>query len=205
LREGLRLTRANGDRALECPPLCNLSQLALVQGDATSAESLAHEALDTAVAAEARVWEAIALVMLGNAQLALNQVDAAFAAFERAKCLGEAIGHEMRHWARSGLARAALARKDDAAAMQHIEPLLSEPRSGTTFDLTREIELTCYRVLKCANDARALGWLERAHTNLLAKADRISDAAMRQRFLVSTVEHREILEVWDTHISMSRL
>ena len=196
LREGLRLTRTIGDRALECAPLCNLSQLALILGDAIGAASLASEALDTAVGAEARDWEAIALVMLGNAQMALDQVDAALASFERAQSLGEAVGHEIRHWARSGLARTALVRKDVAAAMQHIEPLLAEPTSHATFDLTREIELTCYRVLSRAKDTRANGWLDRAHANLLAKAGRISDEAVRQRFLTSTAEHREILALW---------
>ena len=70
LEEALRLIRTNGDRSPESTTLINLSQLALWQGEDVRALALANSALETALSAEARDWEAVALLYIGHASLA---------------------------------------------------------------------------------------------------------------------------------------
>ena len=199
LEEGLRLIRTNGDRALECTPLINLSQLALWQGDDAHALALAHSALGMAVAAEARDWEAVALLYIGHAEQALGRHAKALQAYERARARALEIDHPLQHGATAGLARVALAQGDTVTALQQVEVLLTHMADGGTLEggeSPRLVEMTCYVVLERLGDARAAAWLERAHTHLMAKAVTIPDAALRQGFLNNITEHREIVAAW---------
>ena len=85
LEEGLRLTRTVGNRAMECVPLLNLTQLVLRQGDAALALGHAKTALDIAIEVQNPESEARALCHIGHAELAAGRHDAAAAAFERAR------------------------------------------------------------------------------------------------------------------------
>ena len=199
LEEGLRLVRTNGDRAQECTPLVNLSQLALWQREDARALALARSALNTAVAAQARDWEAVALLYIGHAEHALGHPEAARQAYQQARTRALEIGHPLQHGATAGLARVALAQGDIAAALQHVEVLLSHLANGGTLEGAESqslIELTCYRVLLRSADARAAAWLERAHVHLMAKAVTLPDAALRHGFLNNIAEHREIVSAW---------
>ena len=195
LEEGWRLRRAHGDRFGECSSLLNLSVLARWQGDDSRALSLACSGLDIAVAVKASLLEAIALICLGYAELALGRHAAAAQAFERA----QQTSHPIRHDATAGLSRVALAKGDMAAAMQQVESLLAYCISGGTLEGTqssRGIELSCYHALARAGDTRASEWLARAHANLQAKVATIPDAELRQSFLTKIPEHREIAAAW---------
>ena len=199
LEEGLRLVRINGDRAQECTPLVNLSQLALWQGDDARALALARSALDTAVAAQARDWEAVALLYIGHSEHALGRQATAGQAYEQARARALEIGHPLQHGATAGLARVALSQGEIGAALEHVEMLLSHLANGGTLEgaeSQRFIEMTCYLVLVRAADARAAKWLERAHAHLMARATTIPDAAMRHGFLNNIKEHREIVAAW---------
>ncbi len=221
LEEGLRLVRQNGDRVMECTPLCNLSGLALWQGDDARALALARSALDTAVAVQARDWEAYASLHLGNAEAALGRLAPAAQAYARARRVAQEIGHGMQFDASAGLARLALAQGDTGGALQALRPLLSPARAGAEADVAegpveldepvaaedaaghfdgafapRLIELTLHQVLAAAGDPRAAAWLERAHRTLMAQADGIADAALRQMFLTNIPYHLEIAALW---------
>ena len=199
LEESLRLARANGDRTLECHPLFHLSALALWEGDDARALALARSAFDVAVSVEARNAEVYALIVLGNAELALGRHAAAAQAYQQARASALEIGDPGHHDATAGLARVALAQGNVAAAMREVEGLLAHLSAGGTLDATeypRLIELTCHQVLARGGDARAAEWLTRARTNLQAKAATIPDAAMRQGFLGNIPEHREIMAAW---------
>lgn len=206
LEEGLRLVRANGDRASEDGLLNNLSVLTLWQGDCESALALARAALDASMAVQTRDWIVRALLQLGAAELALGRYRAAAQAYGQSLERAIEIDHPLQHDASAGLARVALAQGDFAAALQAIEPLLAlvveagiegSPLDGT--DSPRRIELTCYRVLAASaetNDSRAAAWLRRAHEALQAAAARIGDAQLRQGYLHNIPEHREIMALW---------
>ena len=68
MTEALRLNRLNGDRALVCGPLCNLSELALYEGDDARESGLAHGRRKDRV--EAHTSRAAATAVLGCGRLA---------------------------------------------------------------------------------------------------------------------------------------
>ena len=209
LEEGLRLLRANGERALEASPLSALAMLALWQGDDAHALVQARAALEVAVAVQARDQEIAALCRVGEAELALGRHEPAAEAFATAHARAGEIASPYRHDASAGLARVALARGDLGAAMQALEPLLAlganandELLAGMEFP--RLVDWTCHRVLASTGgrgDARAAQWLSRAHRALQVQAAAITDAVLRQGFLRNIPVHREIVAAWESRES----
>jgi class 3 adenylate cyclase/tetratricopeptide (TPR) repeat protein len=198
----LQLLRANGDKNIEGLTLGILSALALMQGEETRALALARQALDIAVAAQARDSEVEARLRLGDAELALGRRAEARQAYTQARARASEIGSPLQHDASAGLARVALAAGGAGAAqaaMEFLQPLLDQIAAGGTLDGTdsrRLIEATCHQVLARAGDPRADEWLVRAHGALLAQAEALSDAALRQGFLQNIPWHREIVAAW---------
>ena len=201
--EALRMLRANGDRVVEGVTLGRLSNLALWRGDDAQALSLARAQLDSAVATEARDRETHALLWLGEVELALGRHGEARQAFEAARARALEIGSPWHHDAAAGVARVALAQGDAATAQREIEALLTQLEGTDTLEGMNEprlIELTCHRVLAGAGDeARAAGWIERAHEAVLAQAATIADAGLRRGFLENIPHHREIIAAWTAH------
>jgi class 3 adenylate cyclase len=212
LEEGLRLGQQNGDRALECAILCGLSELALWQGDDAHALAWARSALDAAVAVQARELEASAWIRLGDAEAAQGRQPLAAQAYAHAQRVEQEIGNALRFGTSASLARLALAQGDLAGARLAVDALLSQAQAGTAgvgdtdananavnFDgaeWPRLIELTVHRVYAAEGDPKAAAWLQRAHRALLAQADAISDAGLRQMFLANIPQHRDILALW---------
>jgi hypothetical protein len=58
------------------------------------------------------------------------------------------------------------------------------------------IRLICHQVLTRAGDPRAAEVLATAHAKLQGRAATITDAALRESFLVNIPEHREIVAAW---------
>ncbi len=221
LDAGLQLARHNGDRALECASLCGLAELALWEGDPAGAAALARSALDLAVAVQARELEGSAWTILGDAHAALGQWAQAAQAYASTRRVEQEMGDALRFGSNASLARLALMQGDIAGALQAVDVLLTQAwavsqgtadgQDGTAgqadvatanFDGTgwpRRMELTVYRVYTAAADPRAPAWLQRAWRAVLAQADAISDAALRQMFLANIPEHREILALWAAH------
>jgi hypothetical protein len=56
--------------------------------------------------------------------------------------------------------------------------------------------LTCYRVLRATQDARATEILRTVYNQVQASAARIDDEAMRRSFLENVPAHREIVSAW---------
>ena len=224
LDAALQLLRANGDRVMEGAALGTLSRLALWQGDETRALALARQALDIAVATQARDTEVEAGLRLGEAELALGRSAAARQAYAQARERALEIDSPMQHDASAGLACVALAEHGAAgastaapaapatetaqAALQALQSLLDHLAAGGTLDGTwypRLIELTVHQALALAGDPRAAEWLARAHTALMAQADAISqhgtDPALRHGFLNHIPHHRAIVAAWAGRIS----
>ena len=199
LEEGLRLTRSVGDRGGEATLLGNLSQLALRQGDDTQALAQAQLAVETAQAVRNPSGEAYALCRLGAAELALGRHAQAKAAYERARSVATDIDDGQRFDASAGLARTALAEGDLEHALQDVDALFAHLASAHNFEgaeQSRQILLTCYRVLQRAGDPRAAEVLGLAHAELQAKAAMIDNPALRDSFLNNLSEHRDIVAAW---------
>ncbi|MEO6745396.1 MAG: adenylate/guanylate cyclase domain-containing protein [Caldimonas sp.] len=221
LEAGVRLMRQNGDRAMECLPLCSLSALALWQGEDARALALARSAVDTAVAVQARDYEALALFFLGRAEAALGRLAPAAQAYAQAHRVAKEIGSGWRFDAVAGLANLALVQGDIGGALKALRPLLWDANAGTKADASDGmfeadepidvyaaacnfdgalapclIELTIHQVLVAAGGPHAVAWLERAHRRLMAQADAVTDASLRQMFLTNIPYHREIVTLW---------
>ncbi len=198
LEEALRLCHAIGARQLETGPLVDLALLALWQGDAQRALEVATEATELAGAIQAREFEADAWCTRGDAEFALGRPQAAAVAFERAESLATAIGHGRRHQALAGRARVALEQGDLANAMGQVETLLARRAGGESWHGAdaRLVLCTCHQVLAQAGDPRAAELLASAHAELQARADTVSDAALRASFLNNVPHHRTIAEAW---------
>ena len=194
LEKSLQLARAIGDRASETYPLANLSLIARWRGIHATALAHAHAALDAAVASVDRRAEVVALVRLGQAELALGRYGSSAATFDRAHAVTLVLDLVNRYDALAGLAQVALARGDVTEATHHIESLLAYLASGGSLDGTdaQRIRLTCHQVLAHNGDPRAGDLLITAHTELQARAAAITDAELLRSFLNNIPDHREI-------------
>lgn len=228
LDEALRMVRQNGDRALECARLCGLSTLALWQGDAERALVLARDALDTAKAVQARDRVASALLCLADAEAERGEMTVAAQTYAEARVLAQEVGRGCRFDASAGLASVLLGQADINGALQALHPLLPsaecrdeaeavDVRSQTTAptrelaaaeseaghlpgaEWPRKIELTIHRVFAAAGDPGAFAWLQCAHRRLMAQADTIADAGLRQMFLTNIPHHVDIAARWAAH------
>jgi hypothetical protein len=83
---------------------------------------------------QAAVYEALAVLSLGDAELALGRLSAATAAFDRAGSVAHAIGLPFQHDVVAGRARVVLALGDVAQAMRWTEALLAHLAGGGTLD-----------------------------------------------------------------------
>jgi tetratricopeptide (TPR) repeat protein len=199
LDAALQMFRADGDRTIEGVTLCNLSMLALWQGDETGALTLARSALAIAVGTQARDSQVLAELRQGDAELALGRQQEARQAYTRAGTLSAQLGSAYQHDAAAGLARLAIAQGDAASAIAALHPLLEHVARGGSLDGTyeaRRIELTCHQALALAGDGRADDWLSRAHAALMAQGQVLTDPALRQGFLQHIPHHRGILSAW---------
>ena len=137
---------------------------------------------------------------LGLAELALGDFPAARAALERSRDLFEQNGGP--HLAlepAAGLAKLALTQGDTAQALEHSRAILEHLNAGGTLDGTEEplrIRLTCQQVLVSAGDPRARDILAALHTELIARAERITDEVARGVFQSEVPHNRQIVEAW---------
>ena len=101
-------------------------------------------------------------------------------------------------WARAGAPGDAVGGPRDDSAPFAIDATDTTDAAGNVdgAEYPRLIELTVYRVLAAAGDPRASAWLQRAHSALMAQADAITDAALRQMFLTNIPHRRDIVALW---------
>ena len=196
LEEALQMFRAIGDHALEGTVKGYLSVATLWQGDAAKALALASSAVEIAKATRSGYSEVVAWHCLADAEFASGRWDGARHAFLNAQARGLELRGLLHLDASAGLARVAWAQGVSGAALEHLQPVFDLVAAGGSLESAgepRRIELTCHQVLLQAGDPRADEWLVRAHTALMAQADAITDARLRQSFLRAVPHHRDIV------------
>ena len=205
LEEGLRLSRQNGDRALECAASCNLSMLALWEGDDARALATARSALDTAMSMQARDLEVAASLFLGHAEEALGRLGPAAQAFAHSHRVALEIGSSGSSLeANVRLASVAVAQGNRCGAgcctsapvaaravegsgasdamAGHCEPAVADAAAANCDPaLSPALRLDVYLVLMAAGDPRAAAWLHSAYRTLMTQANAISDVATVER------------------------
>ena len=208
LDQGLQLARAVGQVDTEAALLLNTASVAHLQGDDTAALAFANAAHSSAVASGQRDLEAFARLVAGHAELGLGRLAQAQQAYsDSCALLGSLkIRRQQVLDPVSGLARVALADNRLADALACVEQLMAHRAEGGSFDGTEEpllLPLTCYRVLRAAEDPRAPVVLAEAMSELQAQAERISDLRARRSFLGLVPHHREIVEAWEAMAAMA--
>ena len=125
-------------------------------------------------------------LMLGHARVAMDQLDAAAAAYQQAITCCSRIGNPLlSSEAEAGLAHLALLAGNGWQALQWVEAILpvlrDHPHASAVLPFFTY--LTTYQVLAANEDARAATLLAQAQQMLHERAMRITDPALRQSFL----------------------
>jgi tetratricopeptide (TPR) repeat protein len=168
-------------------------------GDNETARQYARQALEIAREEGERRAQAYVPICLGHALAGLGRLDEAQDAYRQ----GLELLREFGHWDRAadglaGLARIALAQDHLPEAQACVEEILSYLETGNLDRLFEpfRVYLTCYRVLRAADDPRAGGVLETAHRLLQERAAKISDEEERRSYLENVAAHREIVSAY---------
>jgi tetratricopeptide (TPR) repeat protein len=144
------------------------------------------------------MW-ACALVVRAHTHAAMGDLEAAFNDHREALATQIIAGASaVTNDARAGLARVAMRQGDLKVAMTQVEAILDflESRALDGAMEPLRVLLTCYRVLDAADDLRADGILETAHSLLMERAGTIQDETLRLSYLDNVEAHREIRYAW---------
>jgi adenylate cyclase len=185
------------DRLNEDYARMNLAAIALENDEPERARALASDALPLARAIQHRDGEAFLLNTLGQAQLALGELQAAQATFDAALAVWrslEASAYTLP--AHAGLAEIALQQSDAERARRVcgaiFEFLQQYPhRAGEPPALAAQ--LTCYHVLRACDDTSARAALVRAYEQMQTRADKIGDAELKRSFLENVRANAQLL------------
>ncbi|MBZ0281444.1 MAG: tetratricopeptide repeat protein [Anaerolineae bacterium] len=195
LHASLELGKKVGERQRIANSLSSLGMLHFQRGDLTIAADFADRALQLALEIDSPAYESLSRTVMGHMQEASGQPEEATASYQHALELNIQI--EEFHLAaepRAGLARLAMARGDLATAVGYVNDILTHLESGSLDGTSEPVRvcLTCYHILKAADDPRAEDMLMRARTIFATLADAIPDPAARQRLIDNIPAHREL-------------
>lgn len=196
--EALACFRTIGDRQSESSTLNRLGLLCYQASDAEAARTYSQAALSIAQEIGDRWLESSSLTKLGHALAALGQTAAATEGYQKAVSLWREQGRpDLALESVAGLARIALDRADLATAKTYAEELVAE-FDDTTFPNHGMAEefLTCYRVLRALQDARADEVLGTIYNQVQASAARIGNEQMQRSFLENVPAHQAIINEW---------
>lgn len=196
LERSLKICREIGDQEGAGETLYRLGLLFHHLGDDETARRYSRQALQIGRQIGNHEIQAHAMTYLGQALAGLGQLDEAVKVYQAALDVRRANNQSrLTTTLLAGLARVALAQGDLPQAQAHVEEILAsvQKRTPDSAEEPMRIYLTCYHVLKAAQDARAQEILATAHGLLQEWAAKIGDARLKQRFLENVATHREIL------------
>jgi predicted ATPase len=197
----LALAHEIGSNHQERMALGNLGEVANDLKDFPAAQDYYEHDLVIAQTIDDLEGEATSLNGLGKALAGLEQWEEATQSYLKAMELFKEFG---AWWgiarSRTGLARVALAQGDVEGALVFIEAILAYLEGGKGLGYGRgptESYLVCAQVLGAAGDPRAREVLERGHTELQERAEKITDEALRRSFLENVPYNRELVKLWE--------
>jgi len=209
LDRSLPVIQSIDDRHLESELRSAYGVLALNEGNPAEALSQARSALELARQAKVQSAEGRAQMVLGLAQLALRDLDAAESALLQAQELRKAEGHPWRLLeVQAGQVCIAIQRGDISSALALADQMagfLESPPPGIVeqallYDVDDPVWIywTLQRALSAAGDPRAAWALKRAVQCLDELASQFEDEPARHRFLLSSPARRQVAEVSTT-------
>ncbi|HEY0096706.1 MAG TPA: tetratricopeptide repeat protein, partial [Archangium sp.] len=201
----LQFSRVIGYRFWECVDRCNLALIHHHLGDAPAALELAEQALRIGQEIGSLRYQGYAWMSRGLALLSLERLPEAREAFQQARRIR--VETRMRHQEMesvAGLAAVALAAGERQLARGYAEELLTHLEQAPLHGVEEPfwLWLTCFRVLRDQEDARAARVLETAHRQLQEWAGKLHDEGLRRSFLAIPA-HRALLEEVGRHSESS--
>ena len=177
---------------LQILALHGLGLLAHYRGDEREAETLAQQALRIAQESWQRRAERFALRLLGHALFGRGKLEQAQSAYQQVLEIDQTLGYShLAVEATADLARVALAEGDLAHATAYADAVL-EYLAEHTLEGTEEplgVYLTCYAVLRAAQNPRATDVLAAGHALLQERAAQFDDEERRRMFLENQPAH----------------
>ncbi len=194
------LSHQIGYRVQESHALHNLCVVHTLEGEWDAAEAAGQAALALGKRCEDPDAEICARMHLGFLALEQEQWARALGELTLVQQKSEALDDRPRAMeATVGLSLALLAQGKLPEALQQIKAveqfLLTEGVKGT--DIPFRFSLLCYQVLCALGEKEAAaGVLHKAHTELMAAADKIHDPALRHSFLNKIKPNQALLKAW---------
>lgn len=154
------------------------------------------ESLEVSQSLGNRGLQALALTVSGHAYLSAVRLSQAESAYRGSMAIRRELGQDhLVIESLAGLARVYLAQNNISRAMSQVENLyqflIENPPYGTLEPM--RIYLTCYQVLRDAEDQRARKVLELAYQELQVRAAKIEDLDFRESYLENVKVNLEII------------
>jgi tetratricopeptide (TPR) repeat protein len=200
LEAGERLCRDAGSSLTRAYTLGNLAMVMGEQNDARNSLEVARETVDLARRFKTQDLEGRALLILGDAEVALGMIEEATASYRAALELFQQMGRPtMLPLPLSRMANAALKRKAPDRAMQHVAEVIAHVDAGLALDrsVAAGIYFTCFEVMAAVGHARADEFLRRAYDEIMEQAGHL-EAAERRTFLAHVATHAAIVRAWQS-------
>ncbi len=195
-QQALAQAREIGNRTIEANALGGLATALTALGDAAAGERHVREAVDITERVGDRFSRARWLLTLGDARQAQGDAAGAEAAFAEAGGYFESAGLALERLdVKARLALLALDRGDTGRAGIEVQPLLAMDEA-TAADAPLRVRWAGWRWLAAVQDPRADAWLAAAQAELQARAARLDEGPVRQRFIEGIEAHRGIAAAW---------
>lgn len=196
-RRALRLFEEIGYRRGEAYGFLYLGLTSHHLQDDASAYEYVGRSLQISKEIDERHCQGLALTVLGHVLVELGRLETAVTTYQQAISLRRKTGPaKFVIEPLAGLARVLWLQGEPAQAQAHVEEVLAllqnQSLGGPAVPLL--VYLTCYRVLRDNDDARATAILQKARAQLQEKAAKIEDEDLRHSFLENLAVHQEILK-----------
>lgn len=208
LQQGVEINTEIGHNTLQSEEHNQQAKNLYHQGEYQKGKLQCLEALDLLKEYPDKEIEADVLLCLGKFQVALGDYKEARDTFNRSLIIRQTMKQHFRiAELHAALAEIALHEGNIAIAeaLSFIEATLKflDEKVPNGTDEPMRIYLTCYQVLQANDDPRANEILDKAHTTLLERANKITDDAMRISYLGNVAANRKIVEAFN-HLDESQ-
>lgn len=196
----LRSAHQVGNRIQEAFSLINSSSVYRALKEYDEALSNANRGLTITKDVGERNWEAWALTSLGKTYFELGKLRKSANAFKEAIDLRQAMEqNNLVCEPYAGLARISLQTGDLSAALMYVDRIIDYLDQDGSLEGTEEpirIYLTCFQVLRKADDPRAKKIIEAGYQLLQDRAAGIDKENLRNIFYENIPQNRELLNEW---------
>ncbi|MBI1743484.1 tetratricopeptide repeat protein [Candidatus Acetothermia bacterium] len=196
LEESLEIRREIGDREGQATSLANLGLVYHGMAQYEDALSTLRQALEISRKIGRRWGIGFSLNIMGDAYLGLGRYAEALTHYEQARALFEEMGEKpMQLVCLSAEGMAYLGLNELERALTASSQAIQMLEAGESCSTPQEIQFNHFHVLWAqGRHEEALKYLQMAYDAVMQRAERLSDAELRESFLKNVTLNREIVE-----------